>query len=332
LYHRQAHRVLPQFSFFSGQPLERAPRDPDHATVLADLDPELPGLPLDAPAGVPRSTAVGKPRASRYPPMQSTKNTHIGEGPVRSPSGRVRDHHRCRDHRIRRRWFIASLGAAALTLPRFATAQLPIARLAFLVNQLPHKNPPYWGSFVEVLRERGWDEGRNIIFHLRAAEGNEERYQQLAAELVGLRPAVIIAANSQATQAARQLTNTIPIVMIGPSDPLGAGFIASFARPGGNITGLTNQLGDSAEKQLQTLKELRPGLSRIALLWNPDDAGSRLAAKAQLAHANPLAPRTRFPPIFSPTKPREMRFGKLPARSGPIARAPAFAAALLPLR
>ncbi len=201
---------------------------------------------------------------------------------MRSPSGRVRDHHRCLDHRIRRRWFIASLGVAALTLPRFATAQLPV-RLAFLLNQLPPQNPPYWGAFVEVLRGRGWDEGRNITFHLRAAEGSEERYQQLAAELVGLRPAVIIAANSQATQAARQLTNTIPIVMIGPSDPLGAGFIASLARPGGNITGLTNQLGDSAEKQLQTLKELRPGLSRIALLWNPDDAGSRLAAKAQLA-------------------------------------------------
>ncbi len=201
---------------------------------------------------------------------------------MRSPSGRVRDHHRCRDHRIRRRWFIASLGVAALTLPRFATAQLPV-RLAFLLNQLPPQNPPYWGAFVEVLRGRSWDEGRNITFHLRAAEGSEERYQQLAAELVGLRPAVIIAANSQATQAARQLTNTIPIVVIGPSDPLGAGFIASLARPGGNITGLTNQLGDSAEKQLQTLKELRPGLSRIALLWNPDDAGSRLAAKAQLA-------------------------------------------------
>ncbi|MGB9648271.1 MAG: ABC transporter substrate binding protein [Stellaceae bacterium] len=165
---------------------------------------------------------------------------------MRSPSGRVRDHHRCRDHRVRRRWFIASLGVAALTLQRFATAQLPV-RLAFLLNQLPPQNPPYWVAFVEVLRERGWDEGRNITFHLRAAEGSEERYQQLAAELVGLRPAVIIAANSQATQAARQLTNTIPIVMIGPSDPLGAGFIASLARPGGNITGLTNQLGDSSK-------------------------------------------------------------------------------------
>src|SRR5262249_13053887 len=134
---------------------------------------------------------------------------------------------------------------------------------------------PFWRAFVESLRERGWDEGRNIVFHLRAGEGIEERYQQLAAELVAIRPDVIIAANSQATEALRQRTNTIPIVMIGPSDPLGAGFIASLARPGGNITGLTNQTGDTAEKQLQTLKELRPGVSRIALLWNPDDAGSR---------------------------------------------------------
>jgi putative ABC transport system substrate-binding protein len=183
---------------------------------------------------------------------------------------------------MRRRWFIASVGAAALTLSRFAAAQMPVARLAFLLNQLPPQTPPLWQAFVDILRERGWSEGRNVTFQLRAAEGSEERFQQLAAELVGLRPDVIIAANSQAIEVTHQLTKTIPIVMIGPSDPLGAGFIASLARPGGNITGLTNQLGDSAEKQLQMLKELRPGVSRIALLWNPDDAGSRLAAKAQM--------------------------------------------------
>jgi putative ABC transport system substrate-binding protein len=179
---------------------------------------------------------------------------------------------------MKRRWLIASLGSAALTFPRFATAQLPVARVAVLAGNpsLPQLSvSPFWRAFVEALRERGWDERRNIVFHLRAGEGIEERYQQLAAELVTIRPDVIIAANSQAT---RQRTNTIPIVMIGPSDPLGAGFIASLARPGGNITGLTNQTGDTAEKALQTLKELRPGASRIALLWNPDDAGSRLAA------------------------------------------------------
>jgi putative tryptophan/tyrosine transport system substrate-binding protein len=146
-----------------------------------------------------------------------------------------------------------------------------------------HTIAPQWQAFVEALRERGWDEGRNVAFDLRATEGIGERYAQLAAELVALRPDVIIAPTSQATQATRQQTNKIPIIMIAPSDPLGAGFISSLARPGGNITGLTNQLGDTTEKQLQTLKELRPGLSRIALLWNPDDPGSRLAANAQFA-------------------------------------------------
>jgi putative ABC transport system substrate-binding protein len=202
---------------------------------------------------------------------------------------------------MRRRWFIASVGAAALTLSRFAAAQMPVARLAFLLNQLPPQTPPLWQAFVDILRERGWSEGRNVTFQLRAAEGSEERFQQLAAELVGLRPDVIIAANSQAIEVTHQLTKTIPIVMIGPSDPLGAGFIASLARPGGNITGLTNQLGDSAEKQLQMLKELRPGVSPIALLWNPDDAGLRLAAQVQIASG----PQQRLTIQSIPIKRRE---------------------------
>jgi putative tryptophan/tyrosine transport system substrate-binding protein len=126
-----------------------------------------------------------------------------------------------------------------------------------------------WRAFVEGLREHGWDDGRNLTLRQAVAKGGEERYQQLATELVALRPDVIVTANSQATQATRQLTGRIPIVMVGPSDPIGAGFIASLARPGGNVTGLTNQLGDTVEKQLQTLKDLRPGISRVALLWNP---------------------------------------------------------------
>ena len=88
---------------------------------------------------------------------------------------------------MKRRWLIASLGSAALTFPRFATAQLPVARVAVLAGNpsLPQLSvSPFWRAFVEALRERGWDERRNIVFHLRAGEGIEERYQQLAAELV----------------------------------------------------------------------------------------------------------------------------------------------------
>src|SRR5882724_1508582 len=178
---------------------------------------------------------------------------------------------------MKRRWFIASLGGAALTCPRFATAEQPTVHVAVLLSQLPSQLAiaPFWRAFVEGLREHGWDDGRNVAFDLRAAEGNQERYQQLAAELVASRPVVIVTANSQATQATRQQTSTIRVVMVVPADPIGAGFIASLARPGGNITGLTNQLGDLGGKVIQTLKNLRPGPSRTALLWNPDEPGSK---------------------------------------------------------
>ena len=101
----------------------------------------------------------------------------------------------------------------------------------------------------------------------RRTDRNAERYRELAAELVALKPTVIIATNSGATEAVHEKTKTIPIVMIGPGDPVGAGFIASLARPGGNITGVSSQLNDTNEKVLQVITELRPDASRIALFW-----------------------------------------------------------------
>jgi len=137
---------------------------------------------------------------------------------------------------MNRRWFIASFSGAALALPPFAPAQSRVARVAALVIRLPTESPsPAWLAFVEALRERGWEEGRNLEFQLRATEGNTERYQPLEAELVALKPDVIIASGSQATQATRERTNTNPIVMVGTADPLGTGFITSLPRPGGNI-------------------------------------------------------------------------------------------------
>ena len=170
---------------------------------------------------------------------------------------------------MRRRCFIGALGGAVLALMPFATAQTRVARVAVLLPRAPGQLPvPVWPAFVEALRERGWEEGRNLDFQLRAAGGIAERYQQLAAELVTLRPDAIIANGSQATQAIQQRTNTIPIVMIGPGDPLGAGFISSLARPGGNITGLSSQLGDLGGKAFQILNELRLGLSGpVANFW-----------------------------------------------------------------
>jgi ABC-type uncharacterized transport system substrate-binding protein len=201
---------------------------------------------------------------------------------------------------MNRRLFFSSFGGAVLALSCFARAQSRVARVAVLVARLPTQSPS-WAAFVEALRERGWEEGRNVDFQVRMTEGSAERYQQLAAELVALKPELIIANGSQATRATRERTNTIPIVMIGTGDPLGTGFIASLARPGGNITGLTNQLGDIGGKTFQILKELRPGLSRIALFWNPDDPGSKAGAEKQFANG----PRHGFAIESIPIKRRE---------------------------
>jgi putative ABC transport system substrate-binding protein len=205
---------------------------------------------------------------------------------------------------MKRRWFIIALAGATLARPRFAAAQQPIRSVGVLLGNLPLPQlaaAPFWQAFVEGLHEHGWDEGRNIALQPRAAEGNQERYQQLAAELVASRPDIIVTAGSQATQTTRQQTNAIPIVMVGPGDPIGAGFIASLARPGGNITGLTNQLGDLAGKTLQLMKDLQPRLSRIAVLWNPDDPGSKLGAQSLTT----TAPELGLTLVSVPIKVRE---------------------------
>jgi putative ABC transport system substrate-binding protein len=147
---------------------------------------------------------------------------------------------------------------------------------------------PGWRLFTEGLRDRGWIEGRNLVFSLRASEGRADRYRPLAAELVALRPDVIVGVSTQAVQAFREHTDTIPIVMLGVADPVASGFASSLARPGGNITGWSTQLTDIQEKSLQLLKEFRPATSRIALLWTPDNAGSRRSMEITVAVAPKL--------------------------------------------
>ena len=128
-----------------------------------------------------------------------------------------------------------------------------------------------------------------MAFDDRTAGGGAEAepYRELAAELIALKPTVILAINSGAVEALRQQTKTIPIVMLGPGDPVGAGFVASLARPGGNITGVSSQLGDTNEKVLQIITELRPDASRIALFWRPNP-GSRLGKQILEAAAHRL--------------------------------------------
>src|SRR5258705_1368762 len=129
-------------------------------------------------------------------------------------------------------------------------------------------------AFRQSLRELNYVEGQTLSFEWRSAEGVDERLPNLAAELVQLKVDVIFTQGTHATQAAKQATKTIPIIMTNVSGPVGAGLVASLAHPGGNVTGLTNVLADLGGKQLELLKEVSPKVSRVAALWDPDNAGN----------------------------------------------------------
>jgi len=124
-------------------------------------------------------------------------------------------------------------------------------------------------AFREGLRDLGYVEGQSIVFEFRAPEREGDPYDGLAAQLVRLKVDVIVAVTDAVAQAAQRATQTIPIVLISGLDPVGLGLVASLARPGGNVTGLSNVSSDLAPKRLELLKEIVPRLARVAILWNP---------------------------------------------------------------
>jgi putative tryptophan/tyrosine transport system substrate-binding protein len=137
------------------------------------------------------------------------------------------------------------------------------------------------GDFEAGLRERGWVKGRSVAIEYRNSEGRPERLAGLAVELAQLRPDVIVAHTNQAIAAAKGATTTIPIVMVIAMDPVSVGLVASLARAGGNITGLTFDVGEEIwGKRLELLREAAPGVARVAVLWNPDYAPNRNRWKA----------------------------------------------------
>jgi len=126
-----------------------------------------------------------------------------------------------------------------------------------------------WKAFVQGLLEHGWIEKKNFVFEYRYSWGEVERYPRLAAELVALKPDVVVtAAGDPAAQALKTATKTIPIVMMVSADPVGSGLVTSLRRPGGNVTGLSIQATDAAGKRLELLRGVLPKASRVAVLWN----------------------------------------------------------------
>jgi ABC-type uncharacterized transport system substrate-binding protein len=177
-----------------------------------------------------------------------------------------------------RRRLVLALMAGALTAPFASFAQQPTksARIGFLAPTSPQVLSTRLQAFRDGLRELGYVEGKNLQLEVRWGEGKLERLATLADELVQAKVDVIVAATSPSVVAARQATQTLPIVMPVSSDPVGDGLVASLARPGGNITGLSLMAPELGQKRLQLLQETFPKVSRaVAVLWNPAYVGMR---------------------------------------------------------
>lgn len=173
---------------------------------------------------------------------------------------------------IRRREFMTLVGnalASSAIWPVTASAQKAISRLGVLLFGTPD-NDPNFGAFRQGLRDLGYFESQNTVIEYRYADGKPERLRGLAAELVAIKPDVIFALGGDVAPSVRAATSTIPIVMAVSVDPVQSGLVASIARPGGNITGVTFVSSDLAAKRLQLLHEMAPDLRRIAVIWNPD--------------------------------------------------------------
>ena len=174
---------------------------------------------------------------------------------------------------MKRREFIAGLGGAA-AWPLMARAQQgrKVRRIGLLSGASREGASGNIDAFLQGMRELGYVEGRDFITDLRFADGNYERFTELAAELVQLKPDVIVTGTTAAIRTLQRATTTIPIVLANSTDPVGNGFVASLARPGGNITGLSGSSEDTSPKQLELVASVVTDISRIGLLGNPASA------------------------------------------------------------
>ena len=185
-----------------------------------------------------------------------------------------------------------------LAAPLAAEAQqaAKVARIGYLSPNLA-ASPHLREAFRQGLRDLGYVEGRNVVIEYRDAEGKLERLPALAAELVALKVDVIVAAGTPAALAAKQATRTLPIVFAAAADPVASGLVTSLARPGGNVTGLSSLAPELVGKRLELLKQAVPGVSRVAVLWQPGALGERtekdMLKEAEVA-ARALGVRLQF--------------------------------------
>jgi putative ABC transport system substrate-binding protein len=194
------------------------------------------------------------------------------------------------------------LTATLLLIAAFAGAQQPakVPRIGYLQAPPASAVATRTDAFRQGLRELGYVEGKNIIVEWRFAEGNLDRVRELVAEFVRLKVDVIVTGGSFATGAAKKATSTIPVVMTQDGDPVGNGFVASLARPGGNITGLSTVAPELSGKQLELLKETLPKLSRVAVLGSSNRSGNAQSLKETELAAGGLGVKLHYLDILSP--------------------------------
>ena len=188
------------------------------------------------------------------------------------------------------RYPIIALVLGTLVAPLSAVAQQPAKtpRIGALHPGAPAAVSQLAEAFKQGLREQGYVEGQNIVVERRFGDAKVERIAEIAAELVRLKVDLIVVAADVGITAVKRQTQTIPIVMVGSNDPVGIGFVASLARPGGNVTGLSSMSPEVSAKRLELLKEAVPGLSRVGILWNPDVRGAVFDYKETEAAARSL--------------------------------------------
>src|SRR6185437_526669 len=201
---------------------------------------------------------------------------------------------------MQRREFITFLGGTAVAWPFAAHAQQPgkVYRIGFLWDS-PDAFVDALEAFRQGLNELGYVEGQTVTIEYRWAEGKPERMRELAEELVRLKVDVIVAPSSIYTEAAKRATSTIPIIFLSHADPLGSGHVANLARPGGNITGLSLMMTETNVKGLELLREVIPGISRLAVVFDPATPSHGPGLKAIKAAGLSLGIQVQSVPVRS---------------------------------
>jgi putative tryptophan/tyrosine transport system substrate-binding protein len=192
--------------------------------------------------------------------------------------------------------------------PADAQQSTKIPRIGYLGTASPSANSERIEAFWQSLRELGYVEGKNIVVEYRSAEGKADGGRELAAELARLKVDVIVTTGPTVTRAAKEATVTIPIVMTNDNDPVGNGFVASLARPGGNVTGLSNLARELSGKRLELLKEIVPRLSRVAVLGTSTSPGNAQNLKEMELAAGALAVKLQYLDVLA-AKDIETAFG-----------------------